>query len=103
MDDRSSDEVETARRKLGSIPLIVLSRGGEDRFSAARSNDDQARLYAIWTGAHEDEARDSTRGEHRIVEGAGHWIYGARPDAVVGAFQEVVDAARASGNRPASN
>ncbi len=103
MDDRSSDEVETARRKLGSIPLIILSRGGEDRFSAARSNDDQARLYAIWTGAHEDEARDSTRGEHRIVEGAGHWIYGARPDAVVGAFQEVVDATRASGNRPASN
>jgi len=102
-DGRSSDEVETARRKLGSIPLIILSRGGEDRFSAARSDDDQARLYAVWTGAHEDEARDSTRGEHRIVEGSGHWIYAARPDAVVRAFQEVVDAARASGNKPASN
>ncbi|MHB8285970.1 MAG: hypothetical protein ACYDD1_15010 [Caulobacteraceae bacterium] len=102
MDDRSSVEVEAARRKLGSIPLINLSRGGEDRFFGARSNDEQTRLYGIWTGAHEDEAHDSTQGEHRIVEGAGRWIYGARPDAVVRAFQQVVDAARAPGNRPAS-
>ncbi|MHB8285065.1 MAG: alpha/beta fold hydrolase, partial [Caulobacteraceae bacterium] len=29
MDDRSSVEVEAARRKLGAIPLIILSRGRE--------------------------------------------------------------------------
>lgn len=102
LNGRSSDEVEAAHRKLGEIPLIILSRG-EAHFSAARNSADQARLYAVWTGAHEDEARNSMRGEHRIVEGSGHWIYGDRPDAVVGAFREVVEAARVSGNRPASD
>lgn len=99
---RTSDEVEAARRKLGSIPLIILSQDKAHQAADWR-NADPDRSYAAWVAAHEDEARDSTRGEHRIVEGAGHWIYGDRPDAVVGAFREVVEAARASGNRPASN
>jgi hypothetical protein len=46
---------------------------------------------------HIDEARDSTRGEDRVVDGAGHDIEEDRPDAVISAFREVVEAARTSG------
>lgn len=102
LNGRTSDEVEAARRKLGSIPLIILSQDKAHQAADWR-NADPDRSYAAWVAAHEDEVRDSTRGEHRIVEGAGHWIYVDRPDAVVGAFREVVEAARASGNSPASD
>jgi len=46
---------------------------------------------------HDDEAHDSTRGEDRVVAGAGHDIEEDRPDAVISAFREVVEAARRSG------
>jgi pimeloyl-ACP methyl ester carboxylesterase len=104
-DGRSSDEVKAARRKLGAVPLIVLS---EDKvhlaaaYTEARLDADPDKAYANWISGHEDEARDSTRGEHRIVDGAGHWVYGDRPDAVITAFREVVEAARAS-DRTAAN
>jgi pimeloyl-ACP methyl ester carboxylesterase len=38
MDGRSSEEVETARRKLGSIPLIILSRNGQDCQTARKKD-----------------------------------------------------------------
>lgn len=98
---RSSDEVEAARRKLGSIPLIILSQDKAHLARGRRQGVDPDRIYAAWAGGHEDEARDSTRGEHRIVDGAGHWIYGDRPEAVTAAFREVVEAARASGRTAA--
>jgi len=93
-DGRTSDEVEADRRKLGAIPLVVLS-ADKAHFTAALPSTEPGRAYANWIGAHEDDARDSTRGEHRVVEGAGHWIYGDRPDAVIAAFHEVVEAATA--------
>lgn len=95
LNGRSSEEVEAARRTLGSVPLIILSQD-KAHLAQGRKGVDPDRIYAAWTDAHENEARDSTRGEHRIVEGAGHWIYGDRPDAVTGAFREVVEAVRGS-------
>jgi len=50
--------------------------------------------YAQWLSVHDDEARDSTRGENRVVDGAGHDIEDDRPDAVLAAFRAIVDAAR---------
>jgi pimeloyl-ACP methyl ester carboxylesterase len=101
LNGRSSDEIDAARRKLGAIPLIVLS-ADKAHFTAAVPGPDSSRAYDNWIGAHEDDARDSVRGQHRIVEGAGHQIYGDRPDAVLAAFREVVDAVRASGATAAS-
>jgi hypothetical protein len=43
-----------------------------------------------------------TRGEDRVVDGAGHDIEEDRPDAVISAFREVVEAARKSGGRAVS-
>jgi len=79
----------------GSVPLIILSQD-KAHLAQGRKGVDPDRIYAAWTGAHEEDARDSTRGEQRIVEGAGHWIYGDHPEAVTSAFREVVEAARTS-------
>ena len=93
----TSDEMDVARRKLGSIPLIVLS-SDEAHFTADRPKGvDADAFYAAWIAAHVDQARDSRRGEHKIVEGASHFIFIERPDAVLTAFQKVINVARTSG------
>lgn len=91
----SSDEVAAARRPLGDVPLIVLTAGrnspqprpGEDAVAA------QMRRH-LWITMHEEIAALSTRGERRTVEGAGHNIQAAQPDAVIAAIEEVLAAAR---------
>ena len=96
--DVDVDEVTAARRKLGDIPLVILT---QDRahFRVLKSwfDGDVDQAYARWVAGHEDEARDSKRGENRIVDGAGHDIEADRPDVVISAFREVVEAARQSG------
>lgn len=54
-------------RSLGNLPIIVLSAGNTNR-------------------EHEHEASLSTRGEHVIVAGSGHWMQLDAPDAVVEAI-----------------
>jgi len=87
-----------ARRKLGDVPLIILT---EDAAHFHMLNpwcaSDVDAVDAGWVAGHQDEARDSTRGEERIVNGAGHDIEADRPDAVVSAFREIVEAAQRSG------
>jgi pimeloyl-ACP methyl ester carboxylesterase len=46
---------------------------------------------------HEDQASWSRRGRHEVVPDAGHYIQFDRPDVVVRATREVVDAVRTSG------
>jgi len=55
-------------RSLGDLPVVVLS---------AASASEQA------ISEHDHDARLSTRGEHRIVPGSGHWMQLDAPDAVV--------------------
>jgi hypothetical protein len=90
-----SDEVAGARRRLGDIPLVILSLD-KAHFRTLSSlfpgHVDQA--YADWIGGRDDEARDSTRGVNRVVAGASHDVEADRPDVVVDAFREVVAAAR---------
>ncbi len=96
--DLDVDEVAAARRKLGNVPLIILTEDAEHfrRLQPWFASDVDA-VYAGWVAVHQDEARDSTRGEDRIVNGAGHDIEADRPDAVVSAFREIVEGARRSG------
>lgn len=56
-------------RSLGDLPIVVLS--------------------AAATAEHEHDAGLSTRGEHRIVPGSGHWIQLDAPDAVVAAIARI--------------
>jgi pimeloyl-ACP methyl ester carboxylesterase len=87
---RSADELAEARRPLGAIPIIVL-QAETDCAGAAPKSFDAQRCMEL-----ESQARDSTRGVKRIVEGAGHDIPGDKPDVVLGAFREIVQTARAS-------
>ncbi|HEX4534573.1 MAG TPA: hypothetical protein VH000_10110, partial [Rhizomicrobium sp.] len=43
------------------------------------------------------QARDSTRGEKRIVDGASHMIQYDKPQVVLDAFAQIIRAARDSG------
>jgi pimeloyl-ACP methyl ester carboxylesterase len=62
-------------RPLGDLPVIVLS--------AASAN-------AQSMSEHEHDARLSTRGEHRIVPGSGHWMQLDAPEAVTEAIRAIV-------------
>jgi pimeloyl-ACP methyl ester carboxylesterase len=62
-------------RTLGDLPLIVVSAGTSDELA---------------TREHEQDARLSTRGEHIVVPGAGHWIQLDQPDVVIDAIRRVL-------------
>jgi len=95
--DVDVDEVAAARRSLGGVPLIILTQDrAHFRMLKPWLADDVDAVYARWVAGHDDEARDSTRGEDRVVDGAGHDIEEDRPDVVISAFREVVEAARSS-------
>ena len=62
-------------RTLGDLPLVVLS--------AASANPTE-----MWE--HEQDARLSTRGEHRVVPGSGHWMQLDAPDAIAEAIRSLI-------------
>jgi pimeloyl-ACP methyl ester carboxylesterase len=62
-------------RSLGNLPIIVLSA---------------ASASAQTISEHEHDAGLSTRGEHRLVSGSGHWMQLDAPDAVVEAIRLLV-------------
>jgi pimeloyl-ACP methyl ester carboxylesterase len=92
---RSSDELIAARRSLGSIPLILLQ--ADTDCAPRQPNAAGARFDAERCEELADQARDSTRGERRIVADAGHMIQDDKPQVVLDAFGEIVRAARSSG------
>ena len=81
-------------RNYGNMPLIVLSSGQQVGQVA-----DAALMHAEWLKGHREIAALSTRGEDRIVEDAPHDIPSAKPQVVIDAIDEVVDAVRTSGLR----
>jgi pimeloyl-ACP methyl ester carboxylesterase len=89
---RSADELTAARRTL-DIPLIVLSAGAFQP-GVNLTEEEGAAMKALWRRMHGELAAISTRGELRVVEGAGHNIPTDQPQAVTDAIAEVVAAAR---------
>ncbi|MDX2224399.1 MAG: alpha/beta hydrolase [Rhodospirillaceae bacterium] len=77
------------RLQLGDMPLVVLSL---DLCCLGASPEDNFwRAYReTWYALHQDLARMSTRGVHRVVEGAGHQIELDKPQAVIDAVDEVL-------------
>lgn len=57
-------------------------------------------MRRVWLKLHEELARLSTNSDHRIVEGAGHYIHRDRPEAVVAAISDVVTAVKEGGRGP---
>ena len=90
----SSDEVAAARRSLGDMPLIVLTRGKDALRPGETAETAQAR-QELWRAMHDEIAALSTRGERRTVEGTGHMIPTERPEAVIAAIEDVLAMARA--------
>jgi pimeloyl-ACP methyl ester carboxylesterase len=78
---------------LGDLPLVVLTAGRAESWGLPAG--DAAAMRKLWVDELQPElARLSTRGRRGIVDGSGHLIPIEKPQAVVEAVREVVEAAR---------
>lgn len=80
----TAGSVAQGRRSYGSMPLIVLTAGGNYADSPA--------AQAVWQTAHRAVAERSSGGRVEVVADAPHMMMTARPDAVAAAVIEVVEA-----------
>jgi pimeloyl-ACP methyl ester carboxylesterase len=81
---------------LGHRPVAVLTAGVHLPMPRV-SGEGNAAMRRAWLELHGELARLSTNSDHRIVEGAGHYIHRDRPEAVVAAIRDVVTAVREGG------
>lgn len=94
VDTTTSAAIDARRRRLGALPLIILS-SDEAHFTEDRPPGvDADKLYAAWVSAHRDQASDSSIGEQRSVVGASHFVFQEHPEVVIAAFERIVKAAR---------
>lgn len=91
--DRSSREVEAAQRSYGTMPLIVMT-AGKSNFNPDLPQKEQAELDRTWFGLHEQVAKLSRNGQHRVASESSHFIPKDDPDSVVAAIGELVRQAR---------
>ncbi len=96
MPGASTAELAKSRRTWGDMPLIVLTRGDYDKdmppdFTA----EDRAGMKSVWVTMHNEMTALSSAGQHRTVQGAGHFIQRDKPQAVIDAVNDVVAAVRA--------
>jgi pimeloyl-ACP methyl ester carboxylesterase len=92
---RSSDQIDASRRPWGDMPLIVLTAGG----TTPTTDHDQALRNQVWLEAHERIAALSTRGVSRVIANATHRMQISRPEAVIGAIDEILIASRSRNHR----
>ena len=90
-------------RQLEDRPLVVLTAGREQPQAALHAmgltREQGMRLRDTARVLHDDQTSWSRQGRHEVVPDAGHYIQFDRPDVVVHATREVVDAVRAGGTR----
>jgi pimeloyl-ACP methyl ester carboxylesterase len=95
-------QLRAARRPLGDLPLIVLTKD----LGAAPADATPERLarreagYRVWVELGRRTAALSTRGVQRVVPGAGHGINLDEPEAVVAAVDEMLAIVRPTGTNP---
>jgi pimeloyl-ACP methyl ester carboxylesterase len=93
----STQQLIASRRSYGNMPLIVLTRTDYEKdMPADFTAEDKANMRSVWEAMHAEMAALSTRGEHRFVAGASHYIQRDAPGAVVAAIADVVAAVRAA-------
>jgi penicillin amidase len=91
MNGADSEELVSARRSYGNMPLIVLTHGAQSVEAYPGLTVEQVdAMDRLWTRMHEELTALSLRGSHRRVERSGHYIQKDRPDVVIDAVQEVV-------------
>jgi pimeloyl-ACP methyl ester carboxylesterase len=88
-------------RQLGDRPLVVLTAMKPyppAMLKATQMTAEQGRrMQAVWKDMHDDEASWSHHSRHELVPDATHYIQFDRPDVVIAAVREVVNAVRADG------
>lgn len=89
----SADQLRTARRSYGDMPLIVLTKSAgpppRKPMTPEQLTHREAR-YKMWVTLHSEVAKLSTRGVHEIVPDAGHSIHLEQPKAVNDAIKRVL-------------
>jgi pimeloyl-ACP methyl ester carboxylesterase len=92
--EKTRDQLRAARDDaLKNIPIIVLSHG--QSFVIPNLPDEVNREYeATWQTLQQELTAQSARGKRIVVENAGHMIHLERPDLVVAAIREVIDASQ---------
>jgi hypothetical protein len=88
----SSDQVRIAKRSYRDMPLLVLSNGTPRLKNSNETQELADAKRQLWLHLHEDIARLSSRGIHRIVPNSHHYIQLDRADAVIDAIREVLRA-----------
>ncbi|HEX3407567.1 MAG TPA: alpha/beta hydrolase [Caulobacteraceae bacterium] len=91
LDGASAAELDEAKRSL-DIPLIVLT--ASQAALQGETPEENRAIVEMWRASHEALALLSTRGARRDVPDVGHMIPTERPDVVVAAIREVMDAGR---------
>ncbi len=89
---KSADEVRSAYRSLGDIPIIVLTKG-----PAAPGKNESIELREaknkVWVRLHNEIAAMSTRGERITIPDSGHYVQLDQPAAVIAAIKRVIQRA----------
>lgn len=81
---------------LGDRAVIVLTSGMPMEMPGISETGNVA-MGRVMLELHGELAALSTNSDHRVVDGAGHYIHRDRPDAVVAAVRDVVTAVREEG------
>lgn len=89
MQGAASEELRSARRHLGDMPVIVLTRGLPEANPLPRPQADA--MEQVSKAMHAELAAESTRGVLRTVPGASHMIMLEQPGAVVQGVLDVLD------------
>ncbi|MES1245698.1 MAG: alpha/beta hydrolase [Acidobacteriota bacterium] len=93
---KASSEQASRAGSLGDRPVVVLTAGKPLSMSGI-SDQGVAAMQQTWLELHDELAALSSNSDHRVVEGAGHYIHVDRPEAVVAAVCDVVIAVREGG------
>ncbi len=97
--DQSLAEAGTFRQ-LGNRPVYVLTSMAplpKEALASLKITTEQGAQYKeIWKEMHDEEASWSSKGQHQLVAGAGHYIQFDRPDIVIEAVKSVVNSVRAN-------
>lgn len=87
-----------ALRSLGDRPLVVLTAAAPieaaDLATLGLTREQGQQFQTVWFDLHRDEVSWSSRGREIRLEDSHHYIQFDRPDAVIDAVREVVDAVR---------
>jgi pimeloyl-ACP methyl ester carboxylesterase len=89
--DEDSQQLQHSWKKLGSLPLVVLTAGAPPPIPVqGEARAQMPALQAEWSKMHDEIAALSSRGVNRVIEGATHYIYLEHEAEVIAAVREVM-------------